>query len=117
VPACGGAGEEETLDEVSLAQDNQPTPDTSCTIVKCNGLKDPFGTKECDKQGNCKCVRGDVSGSCDASGQCKEKCSTTTTRPGSGMGIDVSTPGSVDPDDDSAQLEWGGERPIEAAQP
>jgi hypothetical protein len=111
--ACGSADDamEDDLGEIGLAQDNAPTQGGSCTIVRCSGIKDPFGKYSCDKNGNCSCVRDGVSGACDSAGTCTEKCSGTTT--GIKPALDGLN-GQYGPDevsaggDDPNFVDWGG---------
>jgi len=107
LPACGGADEMELedaqLEEISQAQAKRPETGGACTIVKCSGLKDPFGTYKCDANGACKCERGTSSGTCDSDGNnCKEKCETTTSRPAPAFGFEAS-PDEVYADEGSPQ--------------
>ena len=98
--ACGaGEGgeldEEASVGEIAQAQARSPTQGGSCTIERCSGIKDPFGSYECDKNGKCSCVRGGTSGSCDSEGKnCKEKCETSSGRPPPPAEVDV-PPGEV----------------------
>jgi hypothetical protein len=77
VVGCIGAEESDGADadlgEVSLAQKKSPTQGGACTIERCTGIKDPFGSYSCDKSGVCSCVRTGVNSTCDSNGEnCKE---------------------------------------------
>jgi hypothetical protein len=72
----GDAPQDDSTGTAHLEQRKDPTPSGSCTLNKCSGIKDPFGTYEC-KDGKCSCRAGGSVGSCDANNQnCSEKCDT-----------------------------------------